>query len=100
MRNLIVEDEFKIADVIASRLRKLHCRRIRRQRTSFNNGANDYLTKPFHIDELVARVNAQLRMNNVQAPKDYIEAGNLKLNLKNSTLICTTTNKSSKRTRI
>lgn len=33
-------------------------------------------------DELVARVNAQLRMNNVQAPKDYIEAGDLKLNLK------------------
>lgn len=51
-------------------------------------------------DELVARVNAQLRMNNVQAPKDYIEAGDLKLNLKNSTLICTTTNKSRKRTRI
>lgn len=51
-------------------------------------------------DELVARVNAQLRMNNVQAPKDYIEAGDLKLNLKNCTLICTTTNKSSKRTRI
>lgn len=68
--------------------------------TSFNNGANDYLTKPFHIDELVARVNAQLRMNKVQEPKDYIEAGILKLNLKNSTLICTTTNKSSKRTRI
>lgn len=62
--------------------------------TGFNNGENDYLTKPFHIDELVARVNAQLRMNNVQAPKDYIEAGDLRLNLKNSTLIYTTTNKS------
>ncbi len=29
----------------------------------FANGANDYVPKPFHIDELVARVNAQLNIH-------------------------------------
>lgn len=150
MRILIVEDEFKIAYVIASRLRKENyivdvfgngeegldnaltniydliildvmlpkvdgfkiLEEIRREKinakvimltaksmiedklTGFNNGANDYLTKPFHIDELVARVNAQLRMDNVQVQKYYVEAGDLRLNIKNTTLICTTTNES------
>ena len=150
MRILIVEDEFKIADVIASRLRKENyivdvfgngeegldnaltniydliildvmlpkvdgfkiLEEIRREKinakvimltaksmiedklTGFNNGANDYLTKPFHIDELVARVNAQLRMDNVQVQKDYVEAGDLRLNIKNTTLTCTTNNES------
>lgn len=150
MRILIVEDEFKIADVIASRLRKENyivdvfgngeegldnaltniydliildvmlpkvdgfkiLEEIRREKinakvimltaksmiedklTGFNNGANDYLTKPFHIDELVARVNAQLRMDNVQVQKDYVEAGDLRFNIKNTTLTCTTNNES------
>ena len=130
MRILIVEDEFKIADVIASRLRKENyivdvfgdgeegldgCKileEIRKEKINarvimltaksmiedklmgFNGGANDYLTKPFHIDELVARVNAQLRMDNVQIQKDYVEAGDLRLNIKNTTLTCTTTNES------
>ena len=81
---LIVEDEFKLADVIASRLRKekieskvimLTAKSMLEDKlTGFNNGANDYVIKPFHIDELVARVNAQLRIDNVQIQKDYIES--------------------------
>ena len=150
MRILIVEDEFKIADVIASRLRKENyivdvfgdgeegldnaltniydliildvmlpkvdgfkiLEEIRKEKINakvimltaksmiedklmgFNSGANDYVTKPFHIYELVARVNAQLRMDNVQIQKDYVEAGDLRLNIKNTTLTCTTTNES------
>lgn len=56
----------------------------------FSNGANDYVTKPFHMDELVARVNAQLRITSTI--KDYIEFSDIKLNIKTSNLICTKTN--------
>lgn len=150
MRILIIEDEFNLADVIASRLKKekyavdIICdgeegfyssmtniydliildvmlpkmngfeilNKIRKEGikskvimltaknlledklNGFDNGANDYVTKPFHIDELVARVNVQLRNADLKELKDYIEVGDLKLNTKTTTLFCTTTNES------
>lgn len=150
MRILIIEDEFNLADVIASRLKKEKyvvdifsdgekglenaltniydliildimlpkingfdiLNRIRENNvkskvimltaktqlddklTGFSRGANDYVTKPFHIDELVARVNAQLRNANEEIYKYCIEVGDLRLNIKTTNLLCTTTNES------
>ena len=51
----------------------------------FNEGANDYIAKPFHIDELVARVNAQLRIEMVK--NNTLEFGDLILDLKSSDII-------------
>lgn len=150
MQILIIEDEFKLADVVASRLRKERynvdivedgkdglyqaltgiydliildvmlpgmdgfeiLKNIREHKieskvimltaktmledklNGFEKGANDYLTKPFHIDELLARVNVQLRNTPMQKEKDFIEYQDLKLNVKTTKLECTTTNES------
>ena len=51
----------------------------------FSEGANDYIAKPFHIDELVARVNAQLRIETVK--NNNLEFGDLILDLKTSNII-------------
>ena len=58
----------------------------------FENGANDYLTKPFHIEELVARVNLQLKKTDINLIKDNLVYEDLILNVKTAKLKCKTTN--------
>ena len=58
----------------------------------FELGTDDYLTKPFHIDELVARVNVQLRKKSNDT--NIIEFGDIYLDLKKCNLINKNTNDS------
>ena len=52
------------------------------------NGADDYLTKPFSMRELVARIKVVLKRSNNIENTDSIEYGDLILELKNAKLKC------------
>ncbi len=51
-----------------------------------DSGADDYITKPFDILELISRINAVLRRTGTKAAQDVIEYKALKLNLKSRTV--------------
>ena len=55
----------------------------------FGSGANDNVPKPFHIDELTARVNAQLSIG--KAMDSSLEYGDIVLDYRSSKLRCITT---------
>jgi DNA-binding response OmpR family regulator len=51
----------------------------------FDVGADDYVTKPFGMKELIARINANLKRSETGTRGKIIEAGDLQLDTKNFT---------------
>src|SRR5216110_3010957 len=48
---------------------------------ALDSGADDYVTKPFGIDELLARVRAALRRSGADAEQSSFEAGDFRIDL-------------------
>lgn len=54
--------------------------------TGFNIGGNDYLKKPFSMEELIVRINALLKRGQDDLTNETIALGNFTFNLKKQTL--------------
>ena len=52
------------------------------------NGADDYITKPFHMKELMARIKVVLKRNTKVSDINILEFGNLKFNTKTGEMSC------------
>lgn len=77
-------------DNISSKIIMLTARStIEDKLNGLENGADVYLTKPFHMDELVARVNIQLKRN---GNKNNLSFGDLVLNTTTLKVTCAKTN--------
>jgi len=53
---------------------------------SINYGADHYITKPFNIQILLAKISSLLRRTNQIEPKDKIDAKDFILNMENSSI--------------
>lgn len=78
-------DELKKEEISSKVLMLTAKNTIDDKMTCFNNGADDYLTKPFHIQELIARVNIQLRKSKTKS-NNIMELGDIILNIKSMEL--------------
>ena len=54
----------------------------------FAIGGDDYITKPFSIMQLKARVDAHIRRDNRKTKKSYLKIGNIKIDIKNREVNC------------